>query len=470
MDPICFQPVPFNPHPSRTVGTPSSNNPWLVPMTTMKAQHVDVFFDAQLSAQQQHPSNLDFLPQDGNFLFSPSDSYASTTSMDSHGTMGTSNGTTTDSMAMGTDSMAIDTNPIMTDDLTGIDRQVLYQQQVLYEPLLGGESQNFDAERITAERFKFHASLASLMQKIATLLLLPTQDRNTNTKIYDSVFQYCQQTSMETEPSATQIIQWLQGDFGDHSELNKSLWSAPCALLFSTFPDDVIPDGVLRQHLSWLDMTVLQRYYYLYCISKIVDQERQMDDPLIEPWCFQFLLVGILHGEPLFRQVAQKILQDIDLKTWCSKDIFCGGLVRNSLIRYWCLREHIYTPREVSEKVVVQVILQTMEQKICTWTGFFEQEENYQEFQKQLVATMPSEAKESYPYLTQLADALKQVSFAGYKMQIGMFQCIRSIHDDMVELQYHGCPRAIWVQQNKISDPYILLCLDQFISSAMMQI
>lgn len=312
--------------------------------------------------------------------------------------------------------------------------------------------------------FTFWNTVAVVMSKIA--------GKSQDTEFYENVIQHCRNINLYHEPSEHQILAWINNDFTTIFEL-QDFQPGSFQLSFSVFPDDVIDDDTLCQHLSWNQMTAFRRYYYLYCTFNWIHQEKsQSEDPYLEPWCLQYLISCILFGSDYMVKTAQSLLEIIDANTWCNEYMYCGGLVRDGIISYLSQNnsEFLIMKNDLScLETVIKFILTTMSESkgVSHWVAFFEQVENWLVF-KDFLGKYLQATKEPLPILVILYEKISKIStddFMNKRMRQGIFKTVKSYTNQMVELEYHGCPKSIMVPREKITDVKILQCISVISSS-----
>jgi hypothetical protein len=319
----------------------------------------------------------------------------------------------------------------------------------------------------SSNEISFWTNIAHLISKIAGV----GPDRY-NT-FHQAVLDHCQTLHLRQEPSEIQILRWIFGDFSTHPNENVSLSNDPAfQLTFRVFEDDMLDDDTLANHLQWHQMTNFQRYYYLYCTTKRIEEEKSQDDPYLDPWSFQYLVLCMLFGSDYIFEKAHTLLKSLNLNIWCSEYLYSGGLVRQGMLTAMSYSATNYDHRRLLS--VLDVVLGTIQDqqdasKIGYWVAFFEQRENLEQFQRGLY-TYVQENKENQRFnnLQETLNQIPLVEFTTRKMKQGVFKCVRSVQNGMVELEYHGCPKTVFVHQSKIPVGKISECLKNFVSDKIM--
>jgi hypothetical protein len=212
-----------------------------------------------------------------------------------------------------------------------------------------------------------------------------------------------------------------------------------------------ISEDVFESYSSWYDMEVFQRYHYLACIASMICNEQQdfPDEPNLDIWCFQFMLVALLEGPDYIVNIVQSMLQPVIANSalWLSRYVFSGGMVRNALIHQ--------TPSSISKdgyKYVCKVVRHLIDTRVSDWEAFFEQYENFEDFKRQAVLR---------PFV--YGHKLSRDSFIENSVRQGLFSHIDRIDDakSLVYIRWIGCPKPIPVRSD-IKDPKIVLAISQF--------
>jgi len=284
---------------------------------------------------------------------------------------------------------------------------------------------------------------------------------------------FLEQVNRRDEPTEFELDLWLDGTLQEGDlRITLGLYQ----LSFPVFPRHVLTDDFLDEHRLWSSMSPLHRYYCLAATINGISEEKSFDDPTLESWSFQFLMLCRLYGTPRLQTKAGQILQELPLQVWCSRYLYCGGLVRTAVTDALQQLTNTSDPHfeydlyEVCRLIDATVVEKpyTGQKKPSDWVAFFEQYENLGSFMTSLYQYLESrqEKNSMYLLLQAFANTLNRLTpedFVTYRMKEGIFEKVTNVVDDTVFVKYRGCPRPILVPRDRLRDPRIVTEISNFV-------
>lgn len=236
------------------------------------------------------------------------------------------------------------------------------------------------------------------------------------------------------EPDDAVLDQWARGVFpvATHPPAPAT---PPPSLSVSASDALVLPEGWF---CLWSDMSALRRWHAFWCIEARIAVERELDEPLLPAWSFQFLLVALLWGSEVMRSRAWALLQTLgDLTRWHDASVFSGGFLRREMVRY--LQSEATLPSELTQ-CLTRMWPQTHA------VAFYEQVENWRTDQYWVSPHVPG------------LQGCRPEDFERpeFKLKSCLFQAVERVQGDDVWLKYHGCPRPLPRKLASIKQPRVL--------------
>ena len=312
---------------------------------------------------------------------------------------------------------------------------------------------------------KFWTKVASLLMRIHA---------NSTIETYNNVYNHCARLNLQFSPEIELIEQWLCNDFSATNASVSTHFQGPLQEM-DVFPNSIISDEFLYQYPNWSSHSFLGNMYLIRCICQSVIEEQKTDDPCIDAWSLQMLLVALLIGPQYSVELARATLFAIIPSTWCTRDIFAGGLLRQYLNQQLSFLfkqlQEFNAPENVSTQFPADIYNRCQEVfhhlnnfigpgKVSDWIAFFEDYTNLLEMQSQPIFEIPS-SDLWLAGLKQEWSLLTEHSFAYFPCLSGIpHSVVRVFNNDqnqrMVALSYHGHSQIKLKPVDSIRNPFTL--------------